>query len=95
MRAAVAALQRHLPPVRASFTPPSGGYLLWLRVGLPGALEREVMEALWRARVSAAPGSLFYAEPPDEVHLRLSISALDETEIEEGARRLGQALRSL
>jgi len=95
MRAAVAALGRHLPPDRASFAPPSGGYLLWIRVEARGAAEREVMAALERSRVSAAPGSLFFASSPPATYLRLSISSLDEGEIEEGARRLGAALRSL
>jgi GntR family transcriptional regulator/MocR family aminotransferase len=95
MRKAVAALGRHLPPARASFAPPSGGYLLWIRVDAPGAGEDEVLAALERSRVSAAPGSLFFAEPPKNTYLRLSISSLDEAEIEEGARRLGEALRSL
>lgn len=93
MRSAVAALGRYLPSKRASFVPPSGGYLLWIRVVASG--EAEVRSALERERVAAAPGSLFFAGSPPGTFLRLSISSLDEAEIEEGARRLGEALRKL
>ena len=95
MAVATEALRRHLPPGRADFEAPSGGYLFWIAlrdidIG-PAALQR----ALRAQGVAAADGGLFYASPPAERHIRLSISSLDEAEIEEGARRLGAALRSL
>jgi len=40
-------------------------------------------------------GSLFFAEPPRGRYLRLCFSTLNEPEIEEGVRRLGNALRRL
>ncbi len=93
MRRAVAALRAQLPKSRVHFDEPSGGYVLWLRLSGIAATERDVLDALHHERVAATPGSLFYATPPPELALRLSVSSLDGDEIEEGARRLGRALR--
>jgi DNA-binding transcriptional MocR family regulator len=91
-------LQRSLKetmPEGVTWTQPQGGYTLLLT--LPGAAaseESHVLAALEQAGVRAAPGSLFFAMPPDHVHLRLSISSLDENAIVEGCRRLGRGLRA-
>jgi DNA-binding transcriptional MocR family regulator len=95
MRLAVEALRAHLPAERAAFDEPSGGYLIWIRLSGLARSEREIQDALRARGVAAAPGGLFFAKPPRERFIRLSISSLDEVEIEEGARRLGKALRAL
>jgi DNA-binding transcriptional MocR family regulator len=95
MELAVDALRSELPPERADFARPSGGYLLWLRLRGVGSDEERIAAALAKRGVAASPGRLFFAGPPPGPCLRLSISSLDEDEIAEGARRLGQALRDL
>ena len=47
---------------------------------------------LRNAGVCVTPGRGFYAVPPSRAHLRLSIAFVDETQIEEGCRRLGATL---
>ncbi len=92
MGVAVQALRQELPLDEVSFTAPQGGYLLWLTVKSRRS-EAELLEALSKHRVLAAPGSWFLRAGARPLHLRLSISRLDEDEIAEGMRRLGRALR--
>jgi DNA-binding transcriptional MocR family regulator len=94
LRRAVEVLHAELPSKRAALQTPSGGYLLWLRVQAKIS-ERRLVEVLREHRVSAAPGSLFYVGQAPQLSLRVSISSLNDAEIAEGARRLGQALRTL
>lgn len=56
----------------------------------PGARPWETLFA--EAGVAVTPGGHFYATPPQETALRLSISPRNDAEIEEGVRRLAQAL---
>jgi GntR family transcriptional regulator/MocR family aminotransferase len=89
LRAALTALREHIPPGRARWQEPAGGYLLWLE--LPEArLDWEAHCARFGVAVTA--GARFFAAPASTAYLRLSIAALDESEIREGIRRLGQAL---
>ena len=44
-------------------------------------------------KVAFVPGSAFYADVADDRHFRLNFSNSDEVRIEEGMRRLGEALR--
>lgn len=87
----MAAVARHLPGW--SFTPPSGGFGLWVsadaRVDEAAFLRRSIA-----AGVSFDPGSRFLTEPAPRdrpTTLRLCFSAVPEEAIEEGARRLAEA----
>lgn len=89
----VAAIRRYLPAVHVD--PPQGGLFLWLRLPagcsclalLPFALE---------AGVEFAPGTRFFPNPAEgEPYLRLNFATCTPAEIEEGIRRLGQALQAL
>jgi DNA-binding transcriptional MocR family regulator len=93
LRAAVAALREFLPPGAARWEAPAGGYLLWLE--LPGPPDRDWESHCAAHGVEVCAGSRYFAGPAPAAHLRLSISTLDEGEIREGIRRLGQALASL
>ena len=89
MQTALAALNRAVSPEWATWTRPDGGYLIWLSmVPSPPADWEKILAS---EKVSAAPGNLFYSSEPTGLHFRLSISSLDEEEIEEGIRRLGRA----
>ena len=85
------AVRRYLPGW--SFTPPAGGFGLWVsadaRVDDAAFLRRSLA-----AGVSFDPGSRFLTEPGARdrpTTLRLCFSAVPEAAIEEGARRLAKA----
>jgi 2-aminoadipate transaminase len=78
-----------------SFTQPNGGLFFWARLtGANGkladanVLAKRAIEKL----VAFVPGAPFFAEKPDVATLRLSFATADVAKIEEGVKRLGQAL---
>lgn len=89
-RAAVmaAALKRYLPAAR--FRAPSGGYFFWIH--LPGKDTNQLRSTAQASRVDYRPGAMFSSSAGMNDYLRLSVSGYDESDIEEGVRRLAIAL---
>ena len=89
--AVVAALERELP--EAKFTPPQGGYFMW--VELPEEVSVAQLEAAARERgVVFVKGTDFLLEGGGNT-LRLAYSGVTPEEIDEGITRLADAVRSL
>jgi DNA-binding transcriptional MocR family regulator len=89
--ALVAALTRELPDAR--FTPPTGGYFLW--VDLPAAVDVDELFAAAQDRgLTFVKGTGFLLDGGRH-SLRLAYSGVGTGEIEEGVRRLANAYRSL
>jgi DNA-binding transcriptional MocR family regulator len=89
-----AALKRELGDA-VSFTQPQGGLFFWARLtGANGKLAdaTELAKRAIEQLVAFVPGAPFYAEKPDLATLRLSFATADVAKIEEGVKRLGQAL---
>jgi DNA-binding transcriptional MocR family regulator len=87
------AVERHLPELAPVRRPP-GGLHLW--VGLPDGVDDTALAAAALAHgVVVHPGrALFAAEAPG-AFLRLTFAAAPVEALEEGARRLAAAVRSL
>jgi 2-aminoadipate transaminase len=87
------ALGRLMPP-GVSWTVPRGGF--FLLVALPDALDASALltRALTRG-VAFVPGNAFFVDGGGESALRLSFSAVPPGDIEEGVRRLADAIRDL
>lgn len=88
------ALKRELGDA-VSFTQPNGGLFFWARLtGANGKLAdaNELAKRAIEKLVAFVPGAPFYAENPDVATLRLSFATADVAKIEEGVKRLGQAL---
>jgi 2-aminoadipate transaminase len=89
--ALVAALEREIPDAR--FSPPSGGYFMW--VELPELVDVAELEKAAKERgVLFVKGTDFLLEGGTNT-LRLAYSGVTVEQIEEGIARLGDALRSL
>jgi 2-aminoadipate transaminase len=85
------ALRRELPD--AQFTPPEGGYFMW--VTLPeGADVAALQQAASEREVAFVKGSDFLMEGGENT-LRLAYSGVTPEEIDEGVARLADAYRSL
>ena len=93
METALDAMERHFPAA-VSWTRPVGGYTIWvrLRTRLSDAALGEEMRA---HGVCVSPGRLFFSKRGYNDYLRISISALDESEIAAGIERLGRMLRTI
>jgi 2-aminoadipate transaminase len=88
--AMLAALAREMPP-GTTWTRPQGGLFLW--VELPEGLDsREVLKLAIAAKVAYVPGAPFHATGGGERTLRLNFSYCPPPVIEEGIRRLGDAV---
>jgi 2-aminoadipate transaminase len=78
-----------------AFNAPQGGMFFWAR--LTGAQGRSVSAAEFAKRaidqgVAFVPGAPFFAHDPDPATVRLSFATVGVDKIEEGIKRLGQAL---
>ncbi|HYH58298.1 MAG TPA: PLP-dependent aminotransferase family protein [Thermoleophilaceae bacterium] len=86
-----AALERELP--EASFTPPTGGYFLW--VDLPEGADVAQLQAAAKERgLVFVPGTDFLLEGGQN-SLRLAYSGVTVEQIEEGVSRLADAYRGV
>lgn len=89
--ALAAALHAHLPD-GCTFTVPGGGYFIWVHV--PERVDTGALAATAeRHRVSFIPGARLCADNRGHHELRLAFSLLTPDEMDEGARRLGAAIR--
>ncbi len=87
----VQALGEHLPEAR--FEPPSGGYFMW--VELPEEVDvAEVAKAAQQRGVAFVKGTDFLLEGGANT-LRLAYSGVTADRVEEGVRRLADAVRSV
>jgi DNA-binding transcriptional MocR family regulator len=77
------------------FTQPGGGLFFWARLtGASGKLKdaTELAKRAIEKGVAFVPGAPFFASNPDVSTLRLSFATADVAKIEEGVKRLGQAV---
>ena len=87
----VDSLTQHLPR-ECQWTSPKGGFFIWLR--LPeGISSTAFLESAEEEGVSYVPGAEFYTHKGGENYCRLNFTMVPFNELEEGARRLGSALR--
>lgn len=78
-----------------SWTMPAGGYLIWVRLENIMISEPELMAAIESFKINVNPGSRFYSYKPDFLCFRLTISKLNEIEIQTGLKRLALALNKV
>jgi DNA-binding transcriptional MocR family regulator len=86
-----ASLREHIPGVR--FTEPDGGYFLWIELPDEVKVDLVVPEAAARG-VAVVKGSDFLIEGGHHA-LRLAFSAVILDQIDEGVRRLADAIRAV
>lgn len=88
--AMLAALARRMP-AGTTWTQPAGGLFLWVELP-PGLDSREVLKLAVEAKVAYVPGASFHANGGGERTLRLNFSYCPPAVIDEGIRRLGEAV---
>ena len=81
-------------PEGVKHTSPQGGMFLW--VTLPeGTSAMELFELAMEENVAFVPGETFYTEDPEKNTMRLNFSNSSVEEIDEGIKRLGNAIKKL
>ena len=87
------ALQAHMPE-GTTWTSPRGGFFTW--VTAPGGLDTVALSPAASARkVAYVPGQPFYPGDGGTSQMRLAYSRVDDELIDEGARRLGNLVRTV
>ena len=84
-----AAFRKYLPS-SVEYYIPEGGFFFWLR--LPGIDTQKLFEKAVERKVAFVHGRAFYANGGGEDCLRTCFTFAKEEELEEGARRLGDAI---
>ncbi|MNX74421.1 2-aminoadipate transaminase [compost metagenome] len=92
-RALVQAIRQHLP-AGTKYTEPTGGMFVWVR--MPGALSSEAcLEAAVQRGVAFVPGAPFCVDGGGASSMRLNFSNVPPAKLEEGVKRLADAIASL
>jgi len=88
----LAAMSKYFPP-GVTWTRPQGGLFLW--VTLPAELDVHVLlDKAIAQKVAFVPGTAFYPDGRGRNAMRLNFSNMPPARIEEGIRRLSQAIES-
>ena len=89
----ISMIQDYFPP-GVKYTEPEGGMFIW--VTLPeGVSSMDLFDMAIKEKVAFVPGKAFYSDNPKDNTLRLNFSNSDEEKIEEGIKRLGNAIKKL
>ena len=82
----------HYFPDEVKFTRPNGGLFLW--VELPEKVDTsELLHRAIEKNVAYIPGTAFYPDGGGKNSMRLNYSKPNETEIEEGIKRLAEVFK--
>lgn len=94
-KAMIESINRHFPKEGVHCTTPEGGMFLW--VTLPkGVSAMDLFNKAIERKVAFVPGNPFYVNTDAEINtLRLNFSCVDEQTIEEGIKRLGEAIKEI
>jgi len=93
MQVALQAAGNHFPKNGIRFTPPSGGYTLWISTHIPIRYEQTIMDGFRYKGILVSPGSHYHVESPATCGFRVSIAHRNPDEIEEGIFRMGGILK--
>lgn len=93
MRVAIVAVKRYISAERIEWREPSGGYMIWIK--LLTDYKEDIEKYISENGVMVHNGKYFFAKAPDYNYIRICISQTNETEIEEGIRKIGEAIMKL
>ncbi len=93
MRVMQAALRRECNFPFVTWQEPNGGYLIWLELHDAPGTAADLRTILNANGTDAITGDIFFPGTPPGVFMRLSISTVNEAEIDEGVKRIGRSLR--
>jgi DNA-binding transcriptional MocR family regulator len=95
MQTTIQAFKKYVPQKKISWNEPNGGYLIWFKLKDTDDEESRLLKKFVDHGVFISPGRYYFSRTNPGNFFRLSISTLDEGEIEEGIKRLGEAISEL
>lgn len=95
MLKAIEFLYKHLNKDRAHFIEPNGGFTIWVTIKNSTYTYEQIKNIFNEEGIRLASGNNFYATDNKEKSFRISISQLNENEIEEGIKKLSSAINNM
>ncbi|HNW56374.1 MAG TPA: PLP-dependent aminotransferase family protein [Bacteroidales bacterium] len=93
MKIAVSAIKKYIPVEKIEWTEPYGGYMIWLK--LLTKPQRNIENHFSDYGVLIHNGQYFFANEQPNNYIRICIAQTNEREIEEGIKRIGEAISAL
>lgn len=93
MKTAVNAIKRYIPREKIEWTEPGGGYMIWLKL-LTNYVDR-IEDHFSQYGVLVHNGKYFFTNEPAHNYIRICIAQVNESEIEEGIQKIGEAVKAL
>lgn len=95
MHIALQTLKDNIDNKHIYWSKPLGGYLIWFKLFNLSLSEEELINYFEKYSINVNPGSRFYTKKPENLCFRLTISKLNEPEIEKGIIQLSEALKAI
>jgi DNA-binding transcriptional MocR family regulator len=93
MKIAVNAIKKHIPAEKIEWTEPNGGYMLWIKL-LTQPIKK-IENHFLDYGVIVHNGQYFFVNEPQYNYIRICIAQTNEIEIEEGIKKIGEAIKAL
>lgn len=93
MRAAISSVKEYIPSDKIEWTGPDGGYMIWIKL-LTKPI-KNIENHFSDFGVLIHNGQYFFVTEPHNNYIRICIAQTNETEIQEGIKRIGEAIRAL
>ena len=93
MKIAIGAIKKYFPLGKYEWTEPTGGYMIWIKL-LTKKIDNIELH-FSKFGVLVHNGQYFFLESQPNNYIRICIAQVDEIEIEDGIRRIGDAILKL
>jgi DNA-binding transcriptional MocR family regulator len=93
MKVAINSVRKYIPAEKIEWTEPSGGYMLWLKLLTKPVIRIENHFSEYGVLIHN--GRYFFLNEQNHDYIRICIARTNEAEIEEGIKRIGEAIRQL
>jgi len=95
MQTALTSIKYYIPGDKVNWTEPTGGYLIWFKFKNMEIDENNLIQTFEKYGVIVSPGRYYFHNARKSSYFRVSISTLNEEEIEDGIKKLGKAINEI
>jgi 2-aminoadipate transaminase len=93
MKMAANAIKKYVPSGKIEWTEPNGGYMIWVKLLTKPV--RNIENHFSDYGVMIHNGQYFFTKEPSNNYIRICIAQTNEAEIDEGIKKIGEAIKAL
>lgn len=93
MKVAINSIKKYVPAEKIEWTEPTGGYMIWVKLLTKPIENIEIHFSDYGVMIHN--GKYFFVKEQSHNYVRICISQSNESEIEEGIKKIGKAINSL